>query len=141
MGSREAKRKETGLSGDGVPVTLPGLVRAQRLQEKAAYVGFDWEKIESVWEKVNEELEEIKLAQQENNKESIEEEIGDTIFALVNLARFLGIPAEDALRRTNNKFINRFKMIEKELKRRGKTLEESSLDEMDKIWNAVKRKS
>ena len=89
---------------------------------------------------MHEELEEIKLAQQENNKESIKEEIGDTIFALVNLARFLGIPAEDALRRTNNKFINRFKMIEKELKRRGKTLEESSLDEMDKIWNTVKRK-
>ena len=136
---QKEKKRESRL--DGVPVNLPGLVRAQRLQEKAAYVGFDWEKIESVWEKVNEELEEIKLAQQENNKESIEEEIGDTIFALVNLARFLGIPAEDALRRTNNKFINRFKMIEKELKRRGKTLEESSLDEMDKIWNTVKRKS
>ena len=86
-------------------------------------------------------MEEIKLAQKENNKESIKEEIGDTVFALVYLARFLGIPAEDALRRTNNKFINRFKMIEKELKRRGKTLEESSLDEMDKIWNTVKRKS
>ena len=126
---------------DGVPVTLPGLVRAQRLQEKAAYVGFDWEKIESVWEKVYEELEEIKLAQQKNNKDLLEEEIGDTIFALVNLARFMGIPAEDALRKTNNKFINRFKMIEMELKKRGKTLEESSLDEMDKIWNTVKKKS
>ena len=136
---QKEKKRESRL--DGVPVNLPGLVRAQRLQEKAAYVGFDWEKIESVWEKVHEELEEIKLAQKENNKESIKEEIGDTIFALVNLARFLGIPAEDALRRTNNKFINRFKMIEKELKRRGKTLEESSLDEMDEIWNAVKRKS
>jgi len=90
---------------DGVPVTLPGLVRAQRLQEKAAYVGFDWEKIESVWEKVYEELQEIKLAQQENNKDLLEEEIGDAIFALVNLARFLGLPAEDAHRKTNNKFI------------------------------------
>ena len=136
---QKEKKRESRL--DGVPVNLPGLVRAQRLQEKAAYVGFDWEKIESVWEKVHEELEEIKLAQKENNKESIKEEIGDAIFALVNLARLVGIPAEEALRRTNNKFINLFKMIEKELKRRGKTLEESSLDEMDKIWNTVKRKS
>ena len=86
-------------------------------------------------------MQEIKLAQQENNRDSLEEEIGDAIFALVNLARFLGIPAEDALRKTNNKFINRFKMIEKELKKRGKTLEKSSLDEMDEIWNTVKRKS
>ena len=139
--AQKQKEKKRDSRLDGVPITLPGLVRAQRLQEKAAYVGFDWEKIESVWEKVHEELEEIKLAQQKNNKDSLEEEIGDTIFALVNLARFMGIPAEDALRKTNNKFINRFKMIEMELKKRGKTLEESSLDEMDKIWNTVKKKS
>ena len=139
--AEKQKEKKRDSRLDGVPVTLPGLVRAQRLQEKASYVGFDWEKIESVWEKVYEELQEIKLAQQENNKGLLEEEIGDAIFALVNLARFLGIPAEDALRKTNNKFINRFKMIEKELKKRGKTLEESSLDEMDEIWNTVKRKS
>jgi len=139
--AEKQKEKKRDSRLDGVPVTLPGLVRAQRLQEKAAYVGFDWEKIESVWEKVYEELQEIKLAQQENNKDLIEEESGDAIFGLVNLARFLGIPAEDALRKTNNKFINRFKMIEKELKKRGKTLEESSLDEMDEIWNAEKRKS
>ena len=139
--AQKQKEKKRDSRLDGVPITLPGLVRAQRLQEKAAYVGFDWEKIESVWEKVYEELQEIKLAQQENNKDLLEEEIGDTIFALVNLARFLGIPAENALRKTNNKFINRFKMIEKELKKRGKTLEESSLDEMDEIWNAEKRKS
>ena len=139
--AEKQKEKKRDSRLDGVPVTLPGLVRAQRLQEKAAYVGFDWEKIESVWEKVYEELQEIKLAQQGDNKDLLEEEIGDAIFTLVNLARFLGIPAEDALRKTNNKFINRFKMIEKELKKRGKTLEESSLDEMDEIWNAVKRKS
>ena len=139
--AEKQKEKKRDSRLDGVPVTLPGLVRAQRLQEKAAYVGFDWEKIESVWEKVYEELQEIKLAQQGDNKDLLEEEIGDAIFTLVNLARFLGIPADDALRKTNNKFINRFKMIEKELKKRGKTLEESSLDEMDEIWNAVKRKS
>ena len=139
--AEKQKEKKRDSRLDGVPVTLPGLVRAQRLQEKAAYVGFDWEKIESVWEKVYEELQEIKLAQQGDNKDLLEEEIGDAIFTLVNLARFLGIPAEDALRKTNNKFINRFKMIEKELKKRGKTLEESSLDEMDEIWNKVKRKS
>ena len=139
--AEKQKEKKRDSRIDGVPVTLPGLVRAQRLQEKAAYVGFDWEKIESVWEKVYEELQEIKLAQQGDNKDLLEEEIGDAIFTLVNLARFLGIPAEDALRKTNNKFINRFKMIEKELKKRGKTLEESSLDEMDEIWNKVKRKS
>ena len=139
--AEKQKEKKRDSRLDGVPVTLPGLVRAQRLQEKASYVGFDWEKIESVWEKVYEELQEIKLAQQGDNKDLLEEEIGDAIFTLVNLARFLGIPAEDALRKTNNKFINRFKMIEKELKKRGKTLEESSLDEMDEIWNKVKRKS
>ena len=139
--AEKQKEKKRDSRLDGVPVTLPGLVRAQRLQEKAAYVGVDLEKIESVWEKVYEELQEIKLAQQGDNKDLLEEEIGDAIFTLVNLARFLGIPAEDALRKTNNKFINRFKMIEKELKKRGKTLEESSLDEMDEIWNKVKRKS
>ena len=137
---QKEKKRESRL--DGVPVNLPGLVRAQRLQEKAAYVGFDWEKIESVWEKVHEELEEVKLAQKENNKESIKEEIGDAIFALVNLARFLGIPAEDALRRTNNKFINRFKMIEKELIRRGKEVVLYDLSEQifrvkDQINNKV----
>lgn len=132
------KEKKRASRLDGVPITLPALVRAQRLQQKASYTGFDWDKIEQVWEKVHEEIQELKEAQSEKEKDHIEEEIGDVLFAVVNLARFLDIPAEDALRKTNQKFTNRFAKIEEELKKRGKTLEESSLEEMDEIWNSVK---
>jgi len=133
------KEKKRASRLDGVPVTLPALVRAQRLQQKASYTGFDWDKIEQVWEKVHEEIQELKEAESEEAKEHIEEEIGDVLFAIVNLARFLDIPAEDALRKSNKKFTTRFAGIEKELKKRGKTLEESNLEEMDEIWNQVKK--
>lgn len=136
-----AKHKEKKRTSrlDGVPITLPALVRAQRLQQKASYTGFDWDKIEQVWEKVHEEIQELKEAQSEKATDHIEEEIGDVLFAVVNLARFLNIPAEDALRKTNQKFTKRFAQIERELKKRGKTLEESTLEEMDEIWNEVKK--
>ena len=124
---------------DGVPKTLPALIRAQRLQQKASYTGFDWDKVEQVWDKVNEEIQELKEAQSNEDKDHIVEEIGDVLFAIVNLARFLDIPAEDALRKTNQKFTDRFAQVEAELKNKGKTLEESSLEEMDEIWNAVKK--
>ncbi len=134
------KEKKRNSRLDGVPQNLPGLIRAQRIQEKASYVGFDFQKEEEIWNKILEELEELKDAQQNNNKDEILEEIGDAIFSLTNLARFLGVSADDALRKSNNKFISRFKKIENELKGKGKKIEESSLNEMDQIWNAIKKK-
>jgi len=135
------KHKEKGRESrlDGVPKTLPSLIRAQRLQEKASYVGFEWDKIEEVWEKVHEEIGELKKAQSEGNIDHIKEEIGDVLFSIVNLSRFLKISSEDALRLTNNKFISRFKKIEKELKKRNRSIEDASLVEMDEIWETVKR--
>ena len=126
---------------DGVPKTLPALIRAQRLQQKASYAGFDWNEVQQVWDKIHEEIQELKEAQSENTKEHIAEEIGDVLFSVVNLARFLDIPAEDALRKTNKKFTDRFARVEEELKKRGKTVEESNLEEMDDIWNKVKQKT
>ena len=124
---------------DGVPKTLPALIRAQRLQQKASYAGFDWNEVEQVWDKIHEEIQELKEAQSESTKEHIAEEIGDVLFSVVNLARFLDIPAEDALRKTNKKFTDRFARVEEELRKRGKTVEESNLEEMDDIWNEVKQ--
>ena len=136
--SAKHKEKKRKSRLDGVPETLPALTRAQRLQEKASYTGFDWEKIEQVWEKIHEEIQELKEAQSSGNKAHTEEEIGDVIFSVVNLARFLNISAESALRKTNRKFITRFKAVETEFKKRGKKMEDSNLEEMDEIWNTVK---
>ena len=133
----EEKNRKSRL--DGVPVTLPALIRAQRLQQKASYAGFDWDKVEEVWAKIHEEIQELKEAQSNSSKKHVEEEIGDVLFAVVNLARFLDIPAEDALRKTNKKFTTRFAQVEEELKKRGKNVEDSSLEEMDEIWNTVKK--
>ena len=136
-----AKHKEKGRDSrlDGVPKNLPALVRAQRLQQKASYAGFDWDKVEQVWEKIHEEILELKEAQLSNNKKHIEEEIGDVIFAVVNLARFLDISAENSLRKTNKKFINRFKKVEEGIKEQGKEIDDATLEEMDAIWNEAKR--
>ena len=136
-----AKHKEKGRDSrlDGVPKNLPELVRAQRLQQKASYAGFDWDKVEQVWEKIHEEILELKEAQLSNNKKHVEEEIGDVIFAVVNLARFLDISAENSLRKTNKKFINRFKKIEEGIKEQGKEIDDATLEEMDAIWNKAKR--
>ena len=123
---------------DGVPNKLPALVRAQRLQEKASYAGFDWDNIDDAWEKLNEELNELKSAQEKRDIENIKEEIGDVLFSVVNLSRFFDIPAEDMLRKTNRKFITRFQTIERELKEKGKKLENSNLEEMEKIWEKSK---
>ena len=123
---------------DGVPNKLPALVRAQRLQEKASYAGFDLDNIEDAWEKLNEELNELKSAQEKRDIENIKEEIGDVLFSVVNLSRFFDIPAEDMLRKTNRKFITRFQTIERELKDKGKKLENSNLEEMGKIWEKSK---
>jgi len=133
------KNRESRL--DGVPEALPSLIRAQRLQEKASYVGFEWDKIEEIWEKVHEEIVELKEAQTRGIIEHIEEEIGDVLFSIVNLSRFLKISSEDALRKTNKKFIARFKKIEEELKKRNRPIEDASLAEMDEIWEEAKRSS
>ncbi|MEE9166790.1 MAG: nucleoside triphosphate pyrophosphohydrolase [Candidatus Neomarinimicrobiota bacterium] len=135
-----AKQKEKGRESrlDGVPKILPALVRSQRLQEKASYVGFDWERKDQVWQKVLEELEELKEAQSEG-KGAAEEEMGDLLFALVNLCRFLNISAESALRKSSEKFFNRFKLVEKELKKKRKSVEDATLQEMEEIWNSLKK--
>ena len=138
-----SKHKEKGRESrlDGVPKDLPSIIKAQRLQQKASLAGFDWDKIELVWEKIHEEILELKEAEQQNNKNHIEEEIGDVLFSIVNLSRFLEISADNALRRTNRKFINRFKKVEKGIERKGKKMEEATLEEMDIIWNQSKEKN
>ena len=135
------KHKEKNRSSrlDGVPISLPGIIRAQRIQEKASHAGLDFQKEEEIWEKISEEMEELKNAQKKNNKHEISEELGDTIFSLITLARFLGISADDALRKSNNKFINRFKMIEIELNKEGKNIEDSSFNELEDMWNNIKK--
>lgn len=123
----------------GVPLALPAVVKASRIQEKARAVGFDWERPEQVWEKVEEELQELQLEQaQHAPKERLEDEFGDVLFALVNYARFLGINAEDALEKTNRKFIKRFQYLERESQRDGRKLEDMNLAEMDEYWNRAK---
>jgi len=136
----ELKQKEGRNSVlEGVPPNLPALLRAERIQLKASRVGFDWEKSEQVWEKVIEELNELKSACDNNEPTSrIEEELGDLLFAIVNFARFLGLSPEIALQKTNNKFIKRFQAIEAEAAKTNKHISELSLEQMDEIWNSAK---
>lgn len=124
---------------DGVPNSLPSLQRAHRLQEKASKVGFDWVKKEDVWKKVIEEIEEMRKSEESESKENLEKEVGDVFFAMVNYARFLGINPENALRRTIDKFTNRFNYVQKKVKETGKAINESTLEEMDKFWNESKK--
>ncbi|MCF8228707.1 MAG: nucleoside triphosphate pyrophosphohydrolase [Bacteroidales bacterium] len=124
----------------GVPVSLPPLVKAYRIQEKAKGVGFDWEIPSQVWDKVIEELNELKAeVNNGHDKEKIEHELGDLLFALVNYARFIDVNPEDALERTNKKFIKRFQYLEKEIKKLGKNLKDMSLTEMDVYWEKAKK--
>ncbi|MFY0696292.1 MAG: nucleoside triphosphate pyrophosphohydrolase [Balneola sp.] len=123
---------------DGLPNHLPALIRAQRMQEKAANVGFDWPEWKLAWEKLDEELNEFKEALQENDVNASSEEFGDVLFSMVNVARYFNLVAEDSLRQTNKKFEKRFKFIESELKKSDKTLKEATLEEMDELWNQAK---
>lgn len=125
---------------EGVPENLPSLQRAHRLQEKAAKVGFDWERKEDVWKKVIEEIEEMHQSEKEESKEELENEIGDVFFALVNYARFLNINPEYALRKTNKKFVRRFNYVENKILETGRKISESNLQEMDKFWEESKSK-
>lgn len=124
---------------EGVPGHLPALQRAHRLQEKASKVGFDWEKKEDVWKKVIEEIEEMHKSESDGNIDELEKEFGDVFFALVNYARYLGINPENALRKTNKKFINRFQYIEEKIKEKGRSISQSNLEEMDKYWEESKK--
>lgn len=130
-------KKKTVLGG--VPSGLPAVVKATRIQEKAKQVGFEWENKEDVWKKVEEEISELHEAVASNNQEHIEEEFGDVLFSLINYARFLKIDAEGVLEKTNQKFIQRFVQMEQIANNKGKALAEMTLEEMDAIWNEVKK--
>jgi MazG family protein len=132
---KEGKKSVLG----GVPTSLPAIVKATRIQEKAKQVGFEWDNKEDVWKKVQEEMEELQEAIQTKTQEDIEEEFGDVLFSLANYARFLQVDAEGALEKTNKKFIRRFKEMESIALASGKELTTMSLDEMDQIWNQVKQ--
>jgi len=124
---------------DGVPPSLPAMIKAMRIQEKARGVGFDWEKEEQVWEKVEEEMDEFKTEAEAGEMEKAHAEFGDLLFSLINYARFKQINPEEALERTNKKFIKRFKYLEEASQRAGKTLSDMTLAEMDVYWNEAKK--
>ncbi len=124
---------------EGVPKGLPALVKASRIQDKAKGVGFDWEEPAQVWEKVQEELQELQAEVLTQNQDALEAEFGDVLFSLINYARFLKINPEDALERTNKKFISRFQYLEQKAEQLGKSLSEMSLAEMDVFWNEAKK--
>jgi len=125
----------------GVPPSLPAIVKAARIQEKAKQVGFEWENKEDVWKKVEEEIGELKEAIEESKQSHIEEEFGDVLFSLVNYARFLHIDAEGVLEKTNRKFIYRFQQMESIAAKLGKTLTDLNLEEMEATWNKVKKQT
>ncbi|MCH5239494.1 MAG: nucleoside triphosphate pyrophosphohydrolase [Muribaculaceae bacterium] len=135
---KEKGGNKTVLSG--VPKTLPSLIKANRIQEKAANVGFDWEEKEQVWDKVKEEAAEVEQEIKNGDKEKMESEFGDLLFAVINAARLYGVNPENALEKTNRKFIRRFGYLEEKVKEDGKNLKEMSLAEMDEIWNEAKEK-
>ena len=123
---------------DGIPAHMPGLIRAQRMQEKAANVGFDWAEWQLAWEKLNEEINEWREAVDAQNEADKAEEFGDLLFSLVNVGRLLNLNAEDAIRAANRKFERRFRYIEQELEKRGSSVTISDLEEMDGLWNQAK---
>jgi XTP/dITP diphosphohydrolase len=123
---------------EGVPISLPALVKASRIQEKVTGVGFDWEKPEQVWEKVQEELEELNEEIKKGNKANTEKEFGDVLFSMINYARFIDVNPENALEKTNKKFINRFQFLENAAKKEGKNLSDMTLTEMDVHWEKSK---
>ncbi|REH48849.1 XTP/dITP diphosphohydrolase [Tenacibaculum gallaicum] len=124
---------------EGVPKSLPAVVKANRIQDKVAGVGFDWEEPHQVWEKVQEELSELNDEIKNNNQEQIEKEFGDVLFSMINYARFIGVNPENALEKTNKKFINRFQYLEEAAKKEGKQLSDMTLAEMDVHWENSKK--
>ena len=137
------KRQESGYEDrtsllDGIPNALPMLLRAQKIQNRAARVGFDWEHLSDVIAKVDEELQEVKASIRDDTPEAVSMELGDLLFAVVNLCRFMEIQAEETLRGANRKFTTRFKWMEAELERRGTTFEAQDLESLDALWEAAK---
>lgn len=138
----QLKLKESGNMKsvlDGVPKSLPSMVKSMRIQEKARGVGFDWENPEQVWEKVQEELNEFREAAERGREDESMSEFGDLLFSLINYARFKNINPDEALERTNRKFIKRFKYLEESANKSGKNLHDMTLDEMDVYWNEAKK--
>jgi tetrapyrrole methylase family protein/MazG family protein len=139
----EQKRREGKFRAsilEGVPETLPSLLRAHRLQDRAAKVGFDWIKVDDVLNKLDEEMKEFKKALEGKRQEEIADELGDIFFVLVNVSRFVGINPEDALRKTIAKFISRFRFIEMKAADQGRKLSDMTLKEMDQLWEEAKEK-
>ncbi len=134
---RKMEERESVL--DGIPKHLPALMRSQKLQDKASSVGFDFENVNQILGKIHEEIEELKESLKRGDKESVRHEIGDILTAVVELARFLGIDAEEALQEANERFIRRFQYIERKAKEKGKRIENMSLKEMDQLWEEAKR--
>ncbi len=132
---KEGKKSVLG----GVPVALPATIKATRLQEKAGKIGFEWDQTAQVWDKVKEEMEELQEAVALQDPEKIAEEFGDLSFSLINYARYLQIDAENALEKTNRKFIYRFTRMEEEARSKGRSLADMTLEEMDSLWNAIKK--
>jgi tetrapyrrole methylase family protein/MazG family protein len=142
---KKSEREEKGDTNtpvshlDGVPVALPALQRAERLQSKAARAGFDWDNIDPVWDKIEEELHELREVAHTGDHDKLEDELGDILFAVVNLARFLKVHPEQALQRTNAKFRRRFQHIEARARETNRRLEEMTLEQMDAYWNEAKK--
>ena len=141
----EIKKKENNKANqksilDSIPINLPSLIRAQKLQKKAAKEGFDWEQINEVFDKLDEEIKEFKEAVLKKNPADIQSEIGDIIFVITNIAKFYKVDAEEALRSTNNKFIKRFQYIEQKIEGKGKTLKDCPLEEMERYWQEAKNR-
>jgi MazG family protein len=124
---------------DALPKSMPALARAQRVTERASSFGFDWPSVDPVWQKVEEELEELKKAVSSGDKTRSGEEMGDLFLSLVNLSRFLNVEAEDALSGAVERFLRRFAYVEKKIQQRGRTLSEASLEEMDGFWEEAKK--
>jgi MazG family protein len=139
----QIKLKEKGNKGvlSGVPKSLPAMVKAHRIQEKVSSVGFDWDNAQQVWDKVREEWEELEVETREKevDQEKVMEEMGDVLFSMVNLSRFINVNPEEALERTNKKFIKRFTYIEERAKAKGKQVHELSLEEMEALWGEAKK--
>lgn len=137
--SQEAGYEDRKSVVDGIPNALPALLRGQKIQKRVARVGFDWDNISEVIEKVDEELTEVKDSLKEDDLNAIESEIGDLFFSIVNLCRFVDLQAEETLRKSNRKFINRFKRLEGVFEKQGKSLTDQTLAELDAVWEQVKK--
>lgn len=136
---KEKKDEDKGVLG-GVPRSLPSLIKSYRIQDKARHVGFDWQKREDVWQKVKEEIAEVEQEMMKCDAENVENEFGDLIFSIVNAARLWNVNPDNALEKTNRKFINRFNYIEQKAREKNRKIDEMTLEEMDELWEEAKKK-